>query len=179
MPSAFLKSPRPFGRPAGRAPCVSFQALFARPVWRPWLEWVWNASLHLRGAHALPTCTAPMGAGRLQEQWELWSPSREPPERFGATSEQERHWQWETRFARKELTALYTPWSNNSLLQLPGWGASKGTWQRRPWGKDLLHQSPRGHKHVWFPCEEAKAAWAESLTFWVTCLLHSLSFLKH
>lgn len=68
-PLAFLKSPQSFGRPAGRAPCVSFQALFTRPVWGPCLERVWNASPHRRGAHTVPAYTAPMGARRLQETW--------------------------------------------------------------------------------------------------------------
>lgn len=59
----------------------------------------------------------------------------------------------QTRFAGEELTALYAPCSNSSLLQLPPGGDSRGTSHRRPQGKALLHQPPAGHKHVQFPCE--------------------------
>lgn len=180
MASAFVQSPRPFGRAAGGAPCVPLRALFASPEWRPWPEEVecqpaWTGSTHPARPCSSQGCTEAAGALRAggtqqrtpQETWRC----------FRAMSAL--HWYGETRFAGKELTALYTPCSNNSLLQLPGWGDSKGTWHRRPQGRALLHHSPGGHKHVRLPCEEAKVAYAESLIFWVTHLLHSLSLLKH
>lgn len=57
-----------------------------------------------------------MGAGRLQEHWERWSPSRE----------HQRDWELlqskisialttQPRLAGEELTALHTPGSNSSL----------------------------------------------------------------
>lgn len=83
MPTAFLTHPQPLGSTLGRAPCVPCQALLARAACRPCLERTWR--------HTEPAHTAAMGAGRLQEHWELWSPSREPHKRLGATAEQDQH----------------------------------------------------------------------------------------
>lgn len=164
-PSAFLRSPQPFGRPAGRAPCVSFQALFAEPVWRPCLERVCNASLHGRGAHTEPAHTAPTGARRLQETRSYF--------RARLAS----HWQQETGFAGKELTALSTPCSNNSLLQLPGWGDSKGPNTGDP-GARLFFTSHPEDTNVWL-LWGSKGCLSWKFDFLRNSLLCSLSFLKH
>lgn len=149
MPTAFLTHPQPLGSTLGTAPCVPCQALLARAVCRPCLERTWR--------HTEPAYTAAMGAGRLQSTGSSGHPAENPT----------RDWELlqskisttlikQMRFSGEELIALHTPCSNSSLLQLPGGGDSKGTWNWRPQGKALLHQSPAGHKHVGFPCEEAK-----------------------
>lgn len=134
----------------------------------------------------MPTCISverrpcqptqlPQAQGGCRSSESTWPPSTITHERLPAISKQEQQRKDnEKHDSQGKNWTSHTPFNNNSFLQLPGRGDSKGGWQRSPLGRDLPHRSPGGHKCVRLPCEEAKVACAVSLVFLSnTCLTYS------
>lgn len=163
----FLKSLWPFGRPAGRLPCISLQAssncktnlkILARGVFE--CQPASLCSAHHARLHSSHRCIEAAGAARAfghqapyptRDLW-LFQSKNSSIKTMRNTIHKEG--------TDHTLLATTTPFCSSQDT-----GVQKAGGRGAPPGWGLLHQSPGGHKRVRVPCEEAKVAWAESLVF--------------